>query len=98
MTELTETHQKITKAVALYYDGENTPIVTAKGLGEEAQEIIRIAEESGVPLCDNALLVELLAQLELGDSIPGSLYTAIAHILSFAYQLELDYHPLPIDR
>lgn len=97
MNDEIDTLEKLSKAVALYYDGENTPVVTAIGLGEEAQEIIRIAEESGVPLCDNALLVELLAQLELGDSIPSTLYTAIAHILSFAYQLEMD-HALPLNR
>lgn len=81
---------QLSKAIALFYDGENTPIVTAKGTGKDAEEIIRIAQESGVPLCDNSLLVELLVQLELGDNIPSALYTAIAQILSFAYQLELE--------
>ena len=78
------------KAIALFYDGNQAPVVTAKGVGREAEEIIRIAGEAGVPLCDNAPLVELLAQLELGDSIPESLYIAIAHIIAFAYKLQWD--------
>ena len=78
------------KAIAIFYDGARAPTVSAKGSGEDAEEIIRIAQESGVPLCDNAALVELLAQLELGESIPEQLYLAIAHIIAFAYKLELD--------
>lgn len=81
---------ELQKAIALFYDGNHAPVVTAKGTGREAEEIIRVAEEAGVPLCDNAPLVELLAQLELGDSIPESLYIAIAHIIAFAYKLQWD--------
>lgn len=81
---------ELQKAIALFYDGNQAPVVTAKGVGREAEEIIRIADEAGVPLCDNAPLVELLAQLELGDSIPESLYIAIAHIIAFAYKLQWD--------
>ena len=81
---------ELQKAIALFYDGNHAPVVTAKGIGREAEEIIRVAEEAGVPLCDNAPLVELLAQLELGDSIPESLYIAIAHIIAFAYKLQWD--------
>ncbi len=76
------------KAVALFYDGDKAPTLTAKGVGEQAEEIIRIAEQAGVPLCDNAALVELLAQLELGDSIPEQVYIAVANILAFAYDLQ----------
>lgn len=79
---------KIQKAVALFYDGKSTPTVTAKGTGAVADNIIAIAEEHGVPLCDNSALVELLVQLELGDEIPETLYLAVAYIIAFAYQLE----------
>lgn len=78
----------ITKAVALYYDGSNSPSITAKGIGAEADDIIQIAREHGVTLCDNALLVDLLSKMEVGDNIPSHLYTAIAQILSFAYALD----------
>ena len=79
---------KIQKAVALFYDGKSTPTVTAKGTGAVAENIMAIAQEHGVPLCDNSALVELLVQLELGDEIPESLYLAVAYIIAFAYQLE----------
>jgi len=79
---------KLQKAVALFYDGQNTPIVTAKGTGAVADNIIAIAEQHGVPLCDNGALVELLVQLELGDEIPETLYLAVAYIIAFVYELE----------
>jgi len=78
----------LAKAVALFYDGENAPLVTAKGAGKIAEEIIAIAQAEGVPLCDNPSLVELLVNLELGDEIPEALYRAVACIIAFAYQLE----------
>jgi flagellar biosynthesis protein len=78
------------RAIAIFYDGKNAPTISAKGMGDDAEEIIRIAREAGVPLCDNAPLVGLLSQLEPGESIPEQLYLAIAHIIAFAYKLELD--------
>lgn len=76
------------KAVALFYDGKNAPKITAKGSGKVADEILKIAEEHGVPLCDNSDLVELLVNLELGDQIPEALYIAVAYVIAFAYELE----------
>lgn len=78
----------ITKAVALYYDGENAPQITATGTGSIAEEIIAIAKEHHVPLCDNGTLVDLLVQLELGEEIPEALYRAVACVIAFAYELE----------
>ena len=80
--------QQLQKTVALYYDGKNAPHVSAKGTGEVAEQIMAIAQEHGVPLCDNAALVDLLVTLELGDEIPEALYIAVAYIIAFAYQLE----------
>ncbi len=80
--------ETLRKAVALYYDGSNSPTVSAKGIGEEAQAIIDIANQHNVPLCDNPALIELLMQLEVGDAIPEELYIAVAHIIAFAYQLQ----------
>ncbi|UUA73502.1 EscU/YscU/HrcU family type III secretion system export apparatus switch protein [Cellvibrio sp. QJXJ] len=87
---MTETYSgtQLQKAVALYYDGKNAPHVSAKGTGAVAEQIINIANEHGVPLCDNAAVVDLLVTLELGDEIPEALYIAVAYIIAFAYQLE----------
>ena len=78
----------LTQAVALFYDGNQSPTITAKGEGATAEEIIRIAQENDVTLCENEHLLELLMTLELGDHIPEHLYTAIAHIIAFAYHLQ----------
>lgn len=80
--------EDLRQAVALFYDGENTPTVTAKGEGLTAQEIISIAQKNNITLCENKPLLELLMTLDLGEEIPESLYIAIAHIISFAYGLQ----------
>ena len=82
------TEDDLKQAVALFYDGNNAPTISAMGSGDTAQEIIDIALASGVTLCENQPLLELLMSLELGDEIPQSLYIAIAQIISFAYQLQ----------
>lgn len=77
-----------TQAVALHYDGEHAPSVSAKGHDELAQAIIQLALQHQVPIYENASLVTWLAQLELGDEIPQTLYQIIAEILAFVYALE----------
>jgi flagellar biosynthesis protein len=74
-------------AVALEYDGEQAPVVTAKGHHEVAEEILAIAEEKGIPVHQDRELAALLDQLDLGDQIPPSLYVVVAEVLSFAYRL-----------
>lgn len=74
-------------AVALKYDGVGAPRVTAKGTGEIAERIVALAIEHEIPLQENALLVQTLAQLELNEEIPPALYLAIAEIIAFAYYL-----------
>ncbi len=74
-------------AVALTYDQESAPFVSATGQGLLAEEIIRIAKENGVLIHEDPVLVETLAQLELGQEIPEALYRAIAEVIAFAYSL-----------
>ncbi|MEJ1296443.1 MAG: EscU/YscU/HrcU family type III secretion system export apparatus switch protein [Candidatus Sedimenticola sp. (ex Thyasira tokunagai)] len=74
-------------AVALNYDGQSAPRVTAKGRGELAEEILKLAEESGIPLEKDSELAAILAQIPLGDEIPEALYRAIAEVIAFAYML-----------
>ena len=75
-------------AVALHYDGDTAPKVTAKGYGELAEQIIALAQEHNIPLQENAELVRVLATLELGDEIPKALYITIAEVIAFAYYLQ----------
>ena len=82
------THTEPRQAIALKYDGQHAPTLTAKGDEALAEEILRIARESEVPIYENAELVKLLARLELGDSIPEELYRTIAEIIAFAWTLK----------
>ncbi|OUR81719.1 flagellar protein FhlB [Cycloclasticus sp. 46_120_T64] len=74
-------------AVALKYDGENAPTITAKGSGELAQEIIDLAMANDIPLDANPELVKILSSIPLGDEIPEALYIAVAEVIAFAYVL-----------
>ena len=76
------------QAVALHYDGDNAPVVTATGKNEFAEQIIAIARVHGVPLYENPQLVDVLSQLELGEAIPEALYLTIAEIIAFAYYIQ----------
>ena len=76
-----------TKAVALQWDGRNAPRVTAAGSGLTAEQILRIADEHGIPLKSDPALAEALAQIPIGDEIPTALYVAVAEVLAFVFAL-----------
>lgn len=81
------------KAVALHYSlGQEAPVVTAKGQGIVADKIIDLAKQHGVPLQEDASLVELLAQLDLDQQIPPELYQLVAEVLSFVYRADQYAH------
>lgn len=75
------------EVVALKYEGEGAPRVTAKGRGEIAKQILAIANEHEIPLYQDEQLTALLSQIDLGDEIPQQLYLAVAKVISFIYQL-----------
>ncbi len=74
-------------AVALKYDGQGAPKVTAKGSGHLAEQILKLAQAHQIPIQQEHELVELLAQIELEQEIPEALFEAVAQILAFAYQI-----------
>ena len=86
-------------AIALHYDGQSTPRITAKGGGELAERILTLAAEHQVPLQEDPELAALLAQIPLGDEIPESLYRAVAEVIAFAFllsgKLPPGYRPPP---
>lgn len=88
---------ELKQAVALFYDGDHAPTITAKGEGQIAEQIIQIARENNITFCENKPLSDLLMSLELGEAIPESLYLAIAHIIAFAYKLNYELEPLNTD-
>jgi flagellar biosynthesis protein len=77
------------KAVALRYDPgrDDSPRVTAKGSGKIAERIIQLAREAGVPVREEADLVEVLSRLELNEEIPPDTYIIVAEILAWVYRI-----------
>ena len=83
-------------AVALKYDDTSmgAPRVIAKGKDLLAARIREIAEEHRVPLFSAPPLARVLYRTtEIGDEIPGRLYTAVAQVLAYIYQLNETLRP-----
>ena len=77
-------------AVAIKYDPltMEAPKVVAKGRGEIAEQIKRVAEEAGVPIITNIPLARTLyATVKVGGMIPIDLYNTVAEILGYVYKL-----------
>ncbi len=73
------------KAVALRYDPEkdNAPVLLAKGYGELAERIIKIAREKNIPVVEDKELISALIRVEVFEEIPPELYRAVAKVLIF---------------
>lgn len=82
--------EKRHKAVALRYDQdrEQAPKVTATGKGLTADAIIQKANENHVPIQEDESLVELLAELNINETIPEELYQAVAEVFAFVYRTD----------
>jgi len=76
------------KAAALRYDTEkeNAPRLLAKGEGEVAKNIIKIAEENDLPIRKDEDLIELLSKIDIDKEVPEALYKAVAEVFSFVYK------------
>jgi flagellar biosynthesis protein len=63
-------------AVALQYDTatDNAPKVIAKGHGLVAEKIMALARKQGIPMRADPDLIQMLAQIDLDQEIPPSLY------------------------
>lgn len=81
------------KAVALQYDREKAaaPRVVASGRGEIAERILQTAREAGLPVREDADLLEVLARIPVGEEIPEDLYQVVAEILAFVYRVNGRY-------
>ncbi|MGP4106967.1 EscU/YscU/HrcU family type III secretion system export apparatus switch protein [Virgibacillus sp. L01] len=82
--------EKRNKAAALRYDKdqEHAPKVTATGKGLVADSIIEKAMENNVPVQEDSSLVELLAELNINETIPEELYQAVAEVFAFVYRTD----------
>lgn len=78
-------------AVALKYDDATmaAPRVIAKGADLVALKIRDVAKASDVPVLQSPMLARALyAHTEIDGEIPSALYTAVAQVLAYVYQLK----------
>jgi len=77
-------------AVALKYEGERmrAPTLLAKGADEIAARIRAVAEQHQITIVHAPPLARALyREASIGQEIPVRLYTAVAQVLSYVYQL-----------
>jgi flagellar biosynthesis protein FlhB len=77
-------------SVALKYDPEKAgaPIVVAKGMNLIALNIRELARENNVPILEAPPLARALyAHCELEQQVPAALYTVVAEVMAYVFQL-----------
>lgn len=85
-------------AVALKYQGErmNAPVVVARGVDEVALRIRALAQQHRVAVVSAPPLARALyREGQLGKEIPVRLYSVVAQVLSYVYQLN-DWRSGPV--
>lgn len=77
-------------SVALRYEeGQNAPMVVAKGADSVALKIKELAKENDVPIIENKPLARLMyKELEIDQEVPVEMYQAVAEILALVYKLK----------
>jgi flagellar biosynthetic protein FlhB len=78
-------------AVAIRYDDATmrAPVVVAKGADLLAMRIRDVAKGASVPVLQAPMLARALyAHGEIDQEIPSALYTAVAQVLAYVYQLK----------
>ncbi|MBM3536164.1 MAG: flagellar protein FhlB [Alphaproteobacteria bacterium] len=75
-------------AIALKHNlgQEAAPRVVAKGYGEVAEKILKLAFDNDVRVRQDPDLIEILAAVEVDCEIPIEAFAAVAEILSYVYQ------------
>jgi len=77
-------------AVAVQYDPAEmpAPVVVAKGMGEIAAQIRRIAAEHRIPIIERKPLARTLyRQVKVGHPIPVEMYEVFVEILAYVYKV-----------
>ncbi len=80
-------------AIALEYrEGETPlPVVRAKGENLMAAQIIRLAEQEGIPVMENVPLARALhEQSQVDQYIPSDLIAAVADVLRWVARLDMN--------
>jgi flagellar biosynthesis protein FlhB len=77
-------------AVALKYDPEkmSAPVVVAKGMGEIAASIRRIAAENRIPIIERKEVARALYRnVKVGQPIPMEMYQVFVEIMAYVYHI-----------
>jgi flagellar biosynthesis protein len=74
-------------AIAMGHDaaGPGAPRIVAKGHGEMAEKILRLAFENDVKVRSDPELAQVLSTVEVDCEIPLEAFAAVAEILSYVY-------------
>ncbi|WP_406042191.1 EscU/YscU/HrcU family type III secretion system export apparatus switch protein [Succinimonas sp.] len=77
-------------AIALKYDAASgkAPEVSAKGTGKVANDIVAMAEEMGIYVHRDPVLLKNLENLKEGETIPKPLFLIISEIIAYSYFLQ----------
>lgn len=75
-------------AVALKYErsSDDAPLVSAKGKGYLAEQILELARKYHIEIREDKDLAVLLSKLDIGTPIPIEAYAAVAEILAYIYK------------
>ena len=78
-----------TLAIALSHDLDTdiSPTVVAKGYGELAEKILRLAFDNDVKVRSDPDLAQILSVVEVDCEIPVEAFAAVAEILTYVYRL-----------
>lgn len=83
-------NEKRKKAVALSYEQnmDDAPKVTASGKGFLAESIVERALEHDIPILEDPSLVEVLAELNINETIPEELFQVVSEVFAFIYRTD----------
>jgi flagellar biosynthesis protein len=81
------------KAVALRYahGRDNAPILSAKGAGSVAEQILQVAFANGIKVRKDTDLAEILMAVDVDSEIPLEAFAAVAEILNYIYRINRIY-------
>jgi type III secretory pathway component EscU len=71
------------RVVGLLYHREEAPVplICSKGRGQAGDEMVAEARRLGIPIVEDAALVDLLIGHAIGKSIPQDAFTDVARLL-----------------
>lgn len=80
------------QAIALkYLDSSSLPTILAKGHGEIAREIIKLANDHNIPVTKDEGLSSILAKVQTDDAIPEEAFRLVAEVLCWLYYSDKEW-------